>query len=218
MLEPYASKGARPVLRGGGGGDLTSLPDRSNGLLGQVGRMIASGIRLWYDLSNMKPTVYVETTVPSYLTAWPSRDVVRAGEQQVTRDWWAQRSEYELRVSSLVLLECRAGDPDAAALRLAALDGVPVLAQAPEAEELAATLLREVPLPARAAADALHIAVAAVNGVSYLVTWNCTHIANASLRPQIEALCRRSGYEPPVICTPRELLGEEGEPCATPTS
>jgi predicted nucleic acid-binding protein len=166
----------------------------------------------------MKPTVYVETTVPSYLTAWPSRDVVRAGEQQLTRDWWARRSEYELRVSSLVLLECRAGDPDAAALRLAALDGVPVLAQAPEAEELAATLLREVPLPARAAADALHIAVAAVNGVSYLVTWNCTHIANASLRPQIEAACRRSGYEPPVICTPRELLGEESEPCATQTS
>jgi predicted nucleic acid-binding protein len=166
----------------------------------------------------MKPTVYVETTVPSYLTAWPSRDVVRAGEQQVTRDWWARRSEYELRVSSLVLLECRAGDPDAAALRLAALDGVPVLAQAPEAEELAATLLREVPLPARAAADALHIAVAAVNGVSYLVTWNCTHIANASLRPRIEAVCRQSGYEPPVICTPRELLGEEGEPCATQTS
>jgi hypothetical protein len=81
----------------------------------------------------------------------------------------------------------------------------------PEAEALAATLLREVPLPARAAADALHIAVAAVNGVSYLVSWNCTHIANAALRPRIEAVCRQSGYEPPVICTPRELLGGEGE-------
>jgi hypothetical protein len=150
--------------------------------------------------------------VPSCLTAWPSRDVVRAGEQQVTRDWWARRSEYELRVSSLVLLECKGGDSDAAALRMAALDGIPILAQAPEAEVLAAILLREVPLPARAASDALHIAVAAVNGVSYLVTWNCTHIANASLRPRIEALCRQSGYEPPVICAPRELLGEEGEP------
>jgi hypothetical protein len=160
----------------------------------------------------MKPTVYVETTVPSYLTAWPSRDVVRAGEQQVTRDWWARRSDYELRVSSLVLLECGAGDPDAAAQRLAALNGVPVLAQVPEAEALATPLLREVPLPARAAADALHIAVAAVNGVSYLVSWNCTHIANAALRPRIEALCRHAGYEPPVICTPRELLGGEDEP------
>ncbi len=160
----------------------------------------------------MKPTVYIETTVPSYLTAWPSRDVVRAGEQQVTRDWWARRSAYDLRVSSLVLLECGAGDAEAAALRLSALDGIPVLAQTPEAENLAATLLREVPLPARAAADALHVAVAAVNGVSYLVTWNCTHIANATLRPRIEDLCRRSGYEPPVICTPKELLGGEDEP------
>jgi hypothetical protein len=117
-----------------------------------------------------------------------------------------------LRVSSLVLLECGAGDPDAAALRLVALDGIPILAQTPEAEELAATLLREVPLPPRASADALHIAVAAVNGVSYLVSWNCTHIANASLRPRIETLCRQPGYEPPVICTPRELLGEEDQP------
>jgi hypothetical protein len=158
----------------------------------------------------MKPTVYVETTIPSYLTAWPSRDVVRAGEQQVTRDWWARRSEFELRVSSLVLLECSAGDADAAALRLAALDGVPVLAQAAEAETLAEALLREVPLPAKAGADALHIAVAAVNGVAYLLTWNCTHIANAALRPRIEAICRQMGYEPPVICTPTELL-ESGE-------
>jgi len=158
----------------------------------------------------MKPTVYVETTIPSYLTAWPSRDVVRAGEQQVTRDWWARRSEFALRVSSLVLLECGAGDSDAAALRMAALDGVPVLAQSPEAESLAEVLLREVPLPMKAAADAMHIAVAAVNGVAYLLTWNCTHIANATLRPRIEALCRQLGYEPPkVICTPKELLGEE---------
>ena len=159
----------------------------------------------------MKPTVYVETTVPSYLTAWPSRDVVRAGEQQVTRDWWARRAEFELRVSSLVLLECGAGDSDAAALRLAALDGVAVLAQSAEAEALADTLLREVPLPAKAAADALHIAIAAVNGVAYLLTWNCTHIANAVLRPSIEASCRQLGYEPPVICSPKELIGPGDE-------
>jgi hypothetical protein len=160
----------------------------------------------------MKPTVYIETTVPSYLTAWPSRDLVRVGEQQVTRDWWSQRSGYELRVSSLVLLECSDGDQDAATQRLAALDGVPVLAEMPEAESLAATLVRDVPLPPRAAADALHIAMAAVHGISYLLIWNCMHIANASLRPRIEALCRQAGYEPPVICTPRELMGEEGEP------
>lgn len=136
--------------------------------------------------------------------------MVRAGEQQVTRDWWDRRSEFELHVSSLVLLECGAGDSDAAALRLAALDGVSVLAQTLEAETLAEALLREVPLPTKAGADALHIAVAAVNGVAYLLTWNCTHIANATLRPRIEAICRQMGYEPPVICTPMELP-ESGE-------
>ncbi len=160
----------------------------------------------------MKPTVYVETTVPSYLTARPSRDVVRAGEQQATRDWWDRRTEYELRVSSLVLLECGAGDAEAAALRLAAIEGLPVLAQSFEADMLAEALLREVPLPAKAAADALHIAVAAVHGIAYLLTWNCTHIANATLRPRIEWVCRQSGYESPVICSPRELVGLEGAP------
>lgn len=163
-------------------------------------------------MAAMKPTAYVETTIPSYLTAWPSRDLVRAGEQQVTRDWWDRKDEYELRVSSLVLLECGAGDAVAAADRLAALDGVPVLAQTAEAEELAGDLLANVPLPPNAANDALHIAIAAVNGVAYLVTWNCKHIANATLRPQIEAICRRSGYEPPVICTPRELFDVGSEP------
>jgi len=154
----------------------------------------------------MKPIVYLETTIPSYLTAWQSRDVVRAGEQQVTRDWWERRTQFELRVSSLVILECGAGNSDAAAFRLAVLDGVLVLAQTHEAETLADILLREVPLPVKAAADALHIAIAAVHGVAFLLTWNCTHIANATLRPRIESICRQLGYEPPVICTPLELL------------
>ncbi len=160
----------------------------------------------------MKPSAYVETTVPSYLTAWPSRDVVRAGHQQVTRDWWVLRHRYELFVSSLVLSECADGDPDAAEGRLAALAGIAILAQTVAADDLAGELLRGVPLPTKASSDALHIAVAAVHGVDYLVTWNCAHIANATLRPQIEAVCRRFGCEPPVICTPQELLGGEGEP------
>ena len=168
------------------------------------------GIALIKLIGSIPPIVYLETTIPSYLTAWQSRDVVRAGEQQVTRDWWERRTQFELRVSSLVFLECGAGNSDAAALRLAVLDGVPVLAQTLEAETLADILLREVPLPAKAAADALHIAIAAVHGVEFLLTWNCTHIANATLRPRIESICRRLGYEPPVICTPLELL-ESGD-------
>lgn len=104
--------------------------------------------------------------------------------------------------------ECQAGDPQAAADRLAALRGLPLLEQKAEVAELAEALVRGVPLPEKAAADALHIATAAVHGMQYLLTWNCAHIANVALRPQIEAVCRAAGYEPPLICTPEELPTE----------
>jgi predicted nucleic acid-binding protein len=156
----------------------------------------------------MKPTVYVETTIPIYLTAWPSLDLVRAAHQQITREWWARRGGFELYASRLVVQECQAGDAQAAADRLAALAGIPLLEQEPEVAELAEALLRDVPLPAKAAADALHIATAAAHGMQYLLTWNCTHIANVALRPQIEAVCRAAGFEPPLICTPEELPTE----------
>jgi hypothetical protein len=141
----------------------------------------------------------------SYLTAWPSRDLVRAAHQQITREWWADRGAFELYSSRLVVQECQAGDPQAAADRLATLAGVLLLEPTPDAAALAEALVRGVPLPERAVADALHIAIAAVHGMDYLLTWNCTHIANVTLRPQIEAVCRAAGYEPPLICTPEEL-------------
>ncbi len=156
----------------------------------------------------MKPRVYVETTIPSYLTAWPSRDLVRAGHQQLTREWWAKRGLFELYVSRLVVEECRSGDAEAAADRLAALAGIPALEQSDEATALAAALVRNVPLPEKATSDALHIAIAAANGMNYLLTWNCTYIANVTLRPRIEAVCRAAGFEPPLICTPEELTCE----------
>jgi hypothetical protein len=105
----------------------------------------------------MKPTVYVETTIPSYLTAWPSRDLVRAAHQQITREWWSHRDRFELFSSPLVIQECQAGDAQAATDRLAALAGIPLLIQETAAAQLAESLLHRVPLPARAAADALHI-------------------------------------------------------------
>lgn len=126
----------------------------------------------------MKPTVYIETTIPSYLTAWPSRDLVRAAHQQITREWWNHRQGFDLYSSRLVVQECQAGDVQAAADRLAALAGVALLEQGTEVAELASALLRDVPLPEKAAADALHIATAAVHGMQYLLTWNCTHLAN----------------------------------------
>ena len=159
----------------------------------------------------MKPRIYLETTIPSYLTAWPSRDLVRAAHQQITREWWERRHEYEPFVSQLVIRECQAGDPVAAAARLEVLEGLPLLAESEEAESLARDLLDRVPLPDRATADALHIATAAVHGMDYLLTWNCTHIANAAFRGPIEAVCRDAGFEPPTICTPEELPGGEDD-------
>lgn len=156
---------------------------------------------------HMPGRVYIETTVVSYLTARPSRDIVRQAHQQITREWWDnQRRDFELYASQAVIVEARAGDPNAAAARLDALRDVQLLEATEEAALLAQRLMDEVPLPERAAVDAAHIAVAAVHGLDYLLTWNCRHIANAVMRPDIEEICREAGFEPPVICTPEELL------------
>src|SRR5262249_36266614 len=157
----------------------------------------------------MKPKVYLETSVPSYLTAWLSRDLVMAAHQQITREWWDKRKDdFDLYVSQIVLQEAAGGDASAAARRMELLRGIPALTIPEAATALAEELVKRVPLPDKAALDALHITVAAVNGMQYLVTWNCKHIANATYQPGIAAVCRSHGYEPPVICTPEELLGE----------
>lgn len=156
----------------------------------------------------MKSSIYVETSIVSYLTARPNRDLVRAAHQEVTREWWETRGAFSLYVSQLVLDEAGAGDAGAALLRLEALRDVPRLELTSKATTLGRNLLREAALPSKATADALHIALAAVHGMDLLLTWNCAHIANATMRPKIEAICRASGFEPPVICTPLELTEE----------
>lgn len=154
----------------------------------------------------MSSKVYLETTVISYLAAAPSRDIVQAAHQQITREWWERRKAFDLFVSQAVITEVGRGNPDAAARRLAALDNVAVLEITEDASRLAEALIGQHALPAKAAVDALHIAVAVVMGMDYVLTWNCTHIANAAIRPKIEDGCRKLGYEPPVICTPEELM------------
>ena len=156
----------------------------------------------------MKPRLYVETSIVSYLTALPSRDLVREAHQKVTHDWWAARERFELYVSQFVIDEVSAGDRDAAAKRLAAIRGVTLLDTTPGAVSLARRLVREGDLPESAIVDAFHIAVAAVHGMDYLLSWNCKHIANASRRGRVEATCRAFGIEPPTICTPIELAME----------
>lgn len=156
----------------------------------------------------MLPKVYIETTIVSYLTGRPSRELVALAHQQVTRDWWElEKAKYELYASEVVIAEAERGDAGAARARLAVLSELPRLAATAESEVLAPVLLRETRLPAGALLDMTHVSIAAVHGMQYLLTWNCRHIANATVIRIVERVCRRYGYEPPVICTPEELMG-----------
>ena len=153
-------------------------------------------------------SVYIETSIISYLTARVSRDLIVAGHQQMTEEWWSiQKSRFQLWASELVVEEASAGDANAAAERLRVLNTIEMLDITEEAGFLASALLERGSLPAKASADALHIAIAAVHNVDYLLTWNCKHIANAEMRPVIESVCRNMGFNPPILCTPEELMG-----------
>ncbi len=157
----------------------------------------------------MKPKLYIENSIVSYLTAYPSRDIITAARQELTRQWWnAKRLDYDLYISEFVLSEASVGDLEMVARRLNALNGIPEIELTETTAALAEVLVKEGPLPEKAALDALHIAVAVAGGVHYLLTWNFKHLANATIRNQIERMCRSKGYEPPIICTPEELLGE----------
>lgn len=155
----------------------------------------------------MSSTVYLETSIIGYLASRPSRDLITAANQQLTRDWWDQyREQYDLYISEAVVAECSAGDPQAAQERLDILAGISVPDVIEVADNLAGALLKQIPLPEKAAVDALHIAITTVNGIDYLLTWNCTHIANAALQRRIEAICYSAGFVSPTICTPQQLM------------
>ena len=155
----------------------------------------------------MKPKVYIETTVVSYLTSRPSANLIVAAHQQITRDWWQNRQDdFDLFASVLVRQEVSTGDEEMVKRRLEALEQVKLLEVTEDALALAEDLIKRGPLPEKAVEDAVHIAVAVTNGLDYLITWNCKHIANAAMRNKIEEVCRMRGYEPVIICTPEELL------------
>ena len=155
----------------------------------------------------MKPRVYLETTIPSYLTARPSRDLITAGHQQLTTSWWeTQRHRFELYISQFVIDEVADGDLAAAHERLKLVERLPLLDITPHVTELASEILAARIIPRKAATDAAHVAIAAVHGMDFLVTWNCVHIANAAISRALAAICRKHMFECPVICTPEELL------------
>jgi PIN domain len=156
----------------------------------------------------MNLKVYIETTIVSYLTARPSRDLIIAAHHQITQEWWEnRRAAFDLYTSQFVIQESSAGDVAMAQKRLESLDGFPLLSVSLEALALARALVEKGPMPEKAEVDALHISVAASHGMDYLLTWNCKHIANAEMQVGIGKFCRAAGFEPPIICTPEELLG-----------
>jgi len=158
----------------------------------------------------MKPKIYIETTIISYLTSKPSRDIIIAAHQQITLEWWqSQRQLFDLYASQLVVNEARAGDKEQSMERLRALDEVELLQITDSALSLAKLLITKGAIPQKASEDALHISIAVVNGIDYVISWNCKHIANAKIRNKIDQVCLSCGYEPVIICTPEELMEDE---------
>ncbi|MCU0914708.1 MAG: type II toxin-antitoxin system VapC family toxin [Planctomycetes bacterium] len=154
-----------------------------------------------------KAGIYIETSIISYLTARLSRDLVIAACQQVTAQWWeTSRGSYDVVTSALTLAESQEGDPQLAKKRLGLLQGIPVLIVVDKAKELATDRMLKGALPDKAEIDASHIAVAAVQGVNFLLTWNCRHINNPETKPLRREVCAGKGYVCPEICTPFEIM------------
>jgi hypothetical protein len=153
------------------------------------------------------PSVYVETTIPSFLVARASQDGDLAAKQAATRLWWEQhRHRYELVTSSSVLDEARSGDRDQSSLRLASLSGIHVLTMSQEVEFIGSELLRKRWIPVGASLDAFHVAFASAYQVNFLLTWNCSHLANEDVFRPIERWLRNLGKHIPAICTPTHLI------------
>lgn len=158
------------------------------------------------------PRVYIETTIPSFLAARPSRDVVIAGKQETTRIWWELRApRFELFVSPFVWDEASLGDPVVARRRCDLLAELAVLAVDAEATRIAEALVASGCIPVNAATDASHVAVATRHGMDFILTWNCAHIANAQALPHLRAVSASLGYELPTICTPDELMEDPND-------
>jgi hypothetical protein len=153
--------------------------------------------------------IYIESTIPSYLVARPARDLLQAARQQTSKDWWdLKRHQHELFTSLIVLDEISTGEAEMAKLRLDTLAGIPVLQSNELAENFTLQVLGSGLLPASADRDAGHIALATVYEMDILLSWNCRHIANASIQARLRKLAEKSGLTLPVLCTPDELTGE----------
>jgi hypothetical protein len=154
-------------------------------------------------------SVYLETTFISYLVARPSRDLIVAGHQQTTQEWWTnRRNAFDCSVSQVVIDEASTGDPSEIQKRLATISGLRNLDVTEDAKTLTQAIMAAGMLPPKVVRDAAHVSVAAVHGIDYLLTWNCKHLANAQIARRIALVCEKLGHRMPIICTPEELMGE----------
>ncbi|RPI76458.1 MAG: PIN domain-containing protein [Desulfobacteraceae bacterium] len=158
----------------------------------------------------MEKHVYIETTVVSYFTAKPSRDIMIAGHQEATRELWAKLStKYKAYVSALVYQEAGKGNPEQAKMRIAVIAEFPMLDIDDETRSLAEKIIAKKGIPTEYPEDALHIAVAAVNGIEVIITWNFAHLNNPFTRKKVRKIVEAEGYGCPEICSPEELLEVE---------
>ena len=155
----------------------------------------------------MKPTVYIETSVISYVTSRPSRDLVIAAHQQVTAEWWVKvLMLVDAFVSELVLEEAARGDEAAATRRLGRIESLPLLEATDEVDDLAQRYAKALGLPEKAMADAYLMALATWHGMDYVVSWNCTHIASGRVQKVLIAVNSTMDMQTPILCTPEELM------------
>lgn len=156
----------------------------------------------------MKPTIYLDSSLPSYWLPQGDDPIVQA-RHLLTRRWWVDElPRFEVFISQVVLDEISGGDPRRAAERLALVREFPMLDIDQEVERAAKHYVDNFAMPRRNMRDAFHLALAAVHEIEYLVTWNYAHLANASKRAHIEALNRRLHLSSPIICSPEELMLE----------
>ena len=154
-----------------------------------------------------RPRLYLETTIPSYLTARSSRDLNTARLQRITLRWWnSWRTQFEILVSERVIEEAKEGHPEAAQRRMEILGRFPALRHNHLSRALTDRLMVGGVLPPSARSDAEHVSIASVHRIAYLLSWNCAHLANVNIASKLAAICRFEGYSCPTLCTPEQLL------------